>query len=191
MLHDRTPLHIPKTIASSFPAAGAVVSTPADQVRFLRAFIAGELFPVHYLTEMVAHWNSVLSRLGPLDYGIGIMRLKTPRWLSPLTPVPEMIGHSGSFGTVLYHAPKHDLYISGTVNQMQPRSLPYPLLARLVAQFRSGATTPHQEMIGTPAAEHAPSGYRGTTAHTTPSSEVRLTVRRTYDHHRVSKRPPE
>lgn len=45
--YGRTSLHIPKTIASSFPASGAVVSTPVDQVRFLRAFIAGELFPVH------------------------------------------------------------------------------------------------------------------------------------------------
>lgn len=135
VLHGRTSLRIPKTIASS-PASGAMVSTPADQVRFLRAFIAGELFPAHYLTEMIAHWNSVFSSLEPLDYGIGIMRFATPRWLSPFTAIPEMIGHSGSFGTVLYHAPERDLYISGTVNQMHPRSLPYPLLTRLVAQFR-------------------------------------------------------
>lgn len=136
VLHGRTPLHIPKTIACSFPASGAVVSTPADQVRFLRAFITGELFPAHYLTEMTAHWNSVFSRLEPLDYGIGIMRFTIPRWLSPFAQIPEMIGHSGSFGTVLYHIPERDFYISGTVNQMQPRSLPYPLLTRLVAQFR-------------------------------------------------------
>lgn len=141
VLHGRTPLHIPKTIGS-FPASGAMVSTPADQVRFLRAFITGELFPVHYLTEMIAHWNSVFSRLEPLDYGIGIMRFTTPRWLSPFAQTPEMIGHSGSFGTVLYHAPERDLYISGTVNQMQPRSLPYPLLTRLVAQLRQGNTNP-------------------------------------------------
>lgn len=136
VMYGRTPLHIPKTIASSSQASGAVVSTPTDQVRVLHAFIAGELFPVHYLTEMTAHWNSVFARLDPLDYGIGMMRFKPPRWLSPFVPVPEMIGHSGTFGTVLYHVPERDLYISGTVNQMRPRSLPYPLLSRLVAQFR-------------------------------------------------------
>lgn len=133
--HGRTPLHIPKTIAS-FPPDGAVVSTVTDQLRLLRAFIAGELFPARYLTEMTAHWNSVFSRLIPIDYGIGIMRYKTPRWQSPLTPVPEMIGHSGAFGNVLYHLPERDLYICGTVNQMHPRSLPYPLLLRLVARLR-------------------------------------------------------
>lgn len=47
-----------------------------------------------------------------------------------------MIGHSGAFGTVLFHIPERDLYVSGTVNQMRPRSLPYPLLLKLVAQFR-------------------------------------------------------
>lgn len=135
VLCGRTPLHVPRTIASG-PASGAVVSSPSDQVRFLRAFIAGELFPAHYLTEMTAHWNSVFSRLDPLDYGVGIMRFTTPRWLSPFTAIPGLIGHSGSFGTVLYHTPERDLYISGTVNQMTPRSLPYPLVTRLVAQLR-------------------------------------------------------
>jgi CubicO group peptidase (beta-lactamase class C family) len=135
VLHGRAPLHIPQTLAS-FPASGAVVSTPKDQLRFLRAFITGDLFPANYLTEMIAHWNPVFSRLDPLDYGIGIMRYATPRWQSPFMAIPEMVGHSGSFGTVLYHVPQRDLYLSGTVNQMRPRSLPYPLLTRLVAQLR-------------------------------------------------------
>lgn len=132
--YGREPLHIPKAIASS-PAAGAIISTPVDQLRFLRAFTTGELFPAHYLREMTANWNSVFSRLTPLDYGIGIMRFRMPRWQSPLMTIPEMIGHSGSLGTVLYYAAARDLYISGTVNQMRSRSLPYPLLSRLAAQF--------------------------------------------------------
>ncbi len=134
VLYGSEQLHIPKTIASS-PATGAVISTPIDQLRFFRAFVAGELFPARYLTEMTAHWNPAFSRLVPLDYGIGIMRFRMPRWQSPLVRVPQMIGHSESLGTVLYHAPERDLYISGTVNQMRFRSLPYPLLSRLAAQF--------------------------------------------------------
>lgn len=133
--HGRTPLRAPKTLASQ-PASGGIVSTPADQVRFLRAFIAGELFPGRFLSEMTAHWNSVFSRLTPLEYGIGIMQYRTPPALSPFMRIPAMIGHSGSFGTVLYHSPELDLHVSGTVNQMRPRSLPYPILTRLVAEFR-------------------------------------------------------
>ncbi len=70
----------------------------------------------------------------PIDYGIGMMRYRTPRWRSPRSPISEMIGHSGSLGTVLHYAPERDLYMSGTVNQMRSRSLPYPLLSRLVAE---------------------------------------------------------
>lgn len=75
-------------------------------------------------------------RVVPLDYGIGIKRFRIPRWQSPLMPVPEMVGHSGSLETVLYYAAERDLYISGTLNQMRSRSLPYPLLSRLAAQFK-------------------------------------------------------
>ncbi|MEU4313574.1 serine hydrolase domain-containing protein [Nocardia sp. NPDC024068] len=132
--HGRTPLHIPKAIAS-FPPDGAIVSTAADQMRFLRAFIAGDLFPSHYLAEMTARWRPVFSPLIPIHYGLGIMRYHQPRWQNPFTPVPPMIGHSGAFGTVLYHVPAHDLYIAATVNQMHPVSLPHVLLLRLVSHF--------------------------------------------------------
>jgi D-alanyl-D-alanine carboxypeptidase len=135
VLHGRTPLLRPKSIAS-FPYEGAMVSTQADQVRFLRAFMAGEMFPAPYLLEMQARWNPIFSRLLPIDYGVGLMRYRTPRWQSPVTPVPDLIGHAGAFGTVLFHAPERDLYVSGTVNQMAPRSLPYPLMLRLVSQIR-------------------------------------------------------
>ncbi|GAB3659330.1 serine hydrolase domain-containing protein [Glycomyces tarimensis] len=135
VLHGRTPLRVPKSVAS-FRPDGAMVSTATDQVRFLRAFIGGELFPARYLSEMTARWNPVFSRLDPIDYGIGIMRFKLPRWQSPFAPIPEMIGHSGAFGSVLYHVPERDLYLAGTVNQMRSRRLPYPLMLRLVAQLR-------------------------------------------------------
>ncbi|NED97715.1 beta-lactamase family protein [Phytoactinopolyspora alkaliphila] len=135
VLHGPTPVHVPKAIAS-FPPDGAVVSTSADQVRLLRAFITGELFPAQYLTEMTAHWNPIFSRLDAMDYGIGIMRFKLPRWQSPFTPFPAMIGHSGAFGNVLYYLPERDVYVAATVNQMRPRSLAHRLLLRLVAHVR-------------------------------------------------------
>lgn len=132
--HGRIPLHIPNTIAS-FPPDGAVVSTAADQIRFLRAFLGGELFPSRYIAEMTARWHSVFSPLIPIHYGIGIMRYQQPRWQNPFTPAPPMIGHSGAFGTVLYHVPDHDLYLAATVNQMRSVSLPHILLLRLVSRF--------------------------------------------------------
>ncbi|MGQ4271061.1 serine hydrolase domain-containing protein [Nocardiopsis changdeensis] len=134
LLHRRRALHIPRAIAS-FPPDGAVVSTVSDQLRFLRAFTGGRLFPEHYLAEMTARWNPVFSRLTPIDYGTGIMRFRVPRVLSPFAPVPTMVGHSGAFGNALYHLPGRDLYVAATVNQMEPRSLVHGLVAQLVARL--------------------------------------------------------
>jgi D-alanyl-D-alanine carboxypeptidase len=134
LLYGRTPLHVPNAMAS-FGPDGGLVSTAADGLRFLRAFIDGELFPAGYLAEMTSNWNRIFSPLESLEYGIGIMRFALPRWYSPLAPAPAMIGHSGASGTVLFHVPLRDLYVSGTVNQVRNRSLPYRLMLRLVAQF--------------------------------------------------------
>jgi CubicO group peptidase (beta-lactamase class C family) len=133
--HGRSTLRLPRSIAS-FPYEGAVVSTTPDQLRFLRAWIGGELFPRSYVAESTERWRSVFSPLVPLSYGVGIMRFALPRWQAPFGSPPPMIGHTGAFGSVLFHVPEHDLYVAGTVNQMVPRHLPYPLLARLTTQLR-------------------------------------------------------
>lgn len=129
MYRDR-PLYTPRAL-SSFAAEGAIVSTISDQIRFLRAFVTGELFPKAGLARMTARWHSIFSPWVPLSYGVGVMRFSIPRWQSPFFPVPAMIGHSGAFGTMLFYVPDRDLYIAGTINQMVPRSLPYRLLLGL------------------------------------------------------------
>lgn len=131
----RRPLRIPAALASS-PSDGSIVSTAADQLRFLRAFVSGELFPKPYLDGMTAQWNRLDAHFGPLRFGVGLMQFTLPRWQTLFMHLPAMIGHSGSFGTVLYHAPDSDLYVAGTVNQTTPRSLPYPLLARISMALR-------------------------------------------------------
>lgn len=129
VFRSRQRLRIPETLASC-PPDGSIVSTTTDQLRFLQAFTLGELFPEAYLDEMTAQWNRLTSGFGPLRYGVGLMRFALPRWQTLFMRLPAMIGHSGSFGTVLYYAPESDLYVAGTVNQSRPHSLPYPLLAR-------------------------------------------------------------
>ncbi|NOT43458.1 MAG: beta-lactamase family protein [Acidobacteria bacterium] len=128
MRHGARPVHIPLAMAS-VRADGGLVSTASDGVVFLQAFMSGRLFPGVYLDEMQAQWNRIFF---PLQYGVGLMRFALPRILSPLAPVPPMIGHSGASGAVLYYVPSLDLYVSGTVNQIARRSLSYTLMTRLV-----------------------------------------------------------
>lgn len=129
------PIRIPDAIAS-FPADGGIVSTTHDQVRFLQAFVGGDLFPASYLAEMTGTWRRITPSFGPLRYGLGVMQFHLPRWQAPPRGTPPMIGHSGSFGTVTYHAPDTDVYVAAAVNQIQPQRLPYPLLARIALLVR-------------------------------------------------------
>jgi CubicO group peptidase (beta-lactamase class C family) len=127
MLHGTRPLRIPRAMAS-FGPDGGIVSTARDQLTFLRAFIAGELFPRSFLDEMTSEWRRWRF---PLDYGIGIMRFAIPRVMALGRAVPPMIGHSGASGAVLYHSPERDLSVALTVNQIAKRSLSYQLLSRI------------------------------------------------------------
>jgi D-alanyl-D-alanine carboxypeptidase len=128
MLDGTRRLAIPRAMAS-VRSDGGIVSTATDGLAFLEAFMTGRLFPIASLDEMQVRWNRVFR---PLEYGVGIMRFALPRYFSPFRPCPPMVGHSGASGAVLFHVPKLDLYISGTVNQIRSRSLSYRLLSRLV-----------------------------------------------------------
>ena len=128
ILYDKRLLEIPKAMAS-VRADGGIVSTAKDGTIFLEAFMNGKLFPSEYLDEMQGTWRKIFT---PFEYGLGIMRFSLPRIFSPFRAVPSMVGHSGASGAVLYYVPEADLYISGTVNQLKNRTLPYNLMVRLV-----------------------------------------------------------
>jgi CubicO group peptidase (beta-lactamase class C family) len=133
ILHGKEPITIPKFMASVGPDGG-IVSTTRDGIVFLQAFMSGGLFPAEYLDEMQQQFNRIFT---PLEYGLGMMRFAPPRYYSLLRPVPPMVGHSGATGVVMYRVPQLDLYISGTVNQVKKRALPYRLMLRLIMECQS------------------------------------------------------
>jgi len=121
-------IEIPLAMAS-FAPDGGVVSTLADSHRFLRGFFGGELLTKDQLAFMTRRWNRIFF---PLEYGSGLMRFKPPRWMSPLKPLPELVGHSGSTGSFAFHNPQQDLYLSGSLNQMDNPSRPFRLMPRMI-----------------------------------------------------------
>ncbi|MFK8025076.1 MAG: serine hydrolase domain-containing protein [Ilumatobacter sp.] len=121
------PLSIPQGIASE-RGAGGIVSTLADQLRFSRAFHAGELF-TGGLTRAAPHWNRVQNFT--IGYGHGVMRYRLPRWMTGRR-VPEMFGHSGTTASFLFHVPELGCHVAGSFNQFADPARPFRFLPRLV-----------------------------------------------------------
>lgn len=127
ILSGAAPFEAPHAMAS-FQADGGAVSTAPEALRFLRSFMRGELFPAADLDEITSTWRRVMM---PLTYGTGIMRFSVPRYMT-LKAVPEMIGHSGASGTLLYYVPSKDVYLVGALNQLAKRSMPYRAASELL-----------------------------------------------------------
>ncbi len=110
-------------------AEGGVISTLADQVRFLRAVVGGEVF------EDPGTWQRMHQRVNrvffPVDYGLGVMRYAPPRWMSPLFAIPPIVGHSGSTATWLFHCPDLGIVTAGTFDVARP-PLPFRFLPRVL-----------------------------------------------------------
>lgn len=114
---------------SSFAPDGGVVATVSDSLRFLRAFFEGELLSEAEVASMTSRWNSIFF---PLQYGLGVMRFQLPRWMTPFKAAPELIGHSGSTGSFAFYHPKRDVYLAGSLNQMDKPNRPYRLMTRMI-----------------------------------------------------------
>lgn len=133
VLHGQRSPRLPLTMAS-VRAQGCMVSTAEEGLVFLRAFLQGDLFDPRDLGEMTGEWRRLTF---PTHAGMGILRHTVPRLAARGGP-REFLGHPSSTGAVLYHAPREDLYISGTINQMQNAEVSRRLLAQLSAAAGSG-----------------------------------------------------
>jgi D-alanyl-D-alanine carboxypeptidase len=120
----------------------SIYSTTADLITFLRALTRGELFrdpaTLHLMQE---RWNrfglprdrGALRAPGwPIEYAHGLMRFRVPRLFAPFAPVPLLVGHTGSTGTWLFHAPELDVFIAGAVNQAAAGAVPFRLVPKVL-----------------------------------------------------------
>jgi hypothetical protein len=67
-----------------------------------------------------------------MEYGLGIIRFRLPRLLTPFRPVPELVGHSGVTGSWLFHCRELDIITAGTVDQVRGAAAPYRFVPRLI-----------------------------------------------------------
>lgn len=130
------PLHLDQALRSSGPDGG-MVSTIEDGLKFLKNFMEGKLFTHPSTLERMKKWVKIFF---PLQYGLGLMRYKLPRFFSPFSETPELIGHSGSTSSFLFHSDLGQLLVCGTLNQIENQSRPFRLMhnvINLVSEFKS------------------------------------------------------
>jgi D-alanyl-D-alanine carboxypeptidase len=124
--HRDRALHVPNSLVS----CRDLVSTLDDTQRFLRAWVTGAVFTdrrtAHLRTEVLRPWRP------PLRYGLGMMRFPINALAAPGHRRASLIGHSGATGSWAFHCPEHDLLLTGTVDQITGRAVPFRTMVRLV-----------------------------------------------------------
>lgn len=132
-------LHIPEAMAS----LKDLYSTAGDLLVFMRALVQGKLFSNPTNFDLRAQtWNRFgfsLSPVGPgwpIEYGLGLMRFRLPRLMTPFRPVPEIIGHTGVCGSWLFYCPGLELLLAGTVSQLTAGPVPFRFIPRLLSGLR-------------------------------------------------------
>ncbi len=121
--------HIPLFLTST---QNDIISTARDQMTFLKAFFSGYFFSKERLNEL-EKWNNIFF---PFKYGIGIQKFYMPRILSPFHPVPDMLGHCGSTGSVAFYVPDMDLYITGSINQQASPNIAFQTMIKIINKLR-------------------------------------------------------
>ena len=130
-------LDIPKAMRSF----GDLYSTVDDQLAFMRALVEGTVFDNPATGQLMQErWNRFgfslslrpLSPGWPIEYGLGMMRFHIPRIFSPLSPTPEVIGHTGATSPWLFYCPELDLLLAGTVDQATAAAVPFRFVPRLL-----------------------------------------------------------
>ena len=123
---------------------GDLFSTVADQLAFLRALQSGTAFNDPATAEaMRGRWHAfgfdpTTVRLPgwPIEYGLGMMRFALPRWLTPFSSVPPVVGHTGSTGCWLFYCPELDVYTCGGVDQVTAGAVPFRVVPKVLRILR-------------------------------------------------------
>jgi CubicO group peptidase (beta-lactamase class C family) len=123
---------------------GDLYSTLDDLTAFMRALLDGKVFDSpETFALMAGNWQTfgfALSPIAPgwpIQYGLGMMRFKMPRFFTPFRPTPEVIGHTGAVGSWLFYCPPLDLILAGTVSQLTAAAAPFKIVPKILQIFRT------------------------------------------------------
>jgi CubicO group peptidase (beta-lactamase class C family) len=114
-------------------ADGGIVSTAEEMIVFLKTLNEGRMIRRDTL-KLMHHWHKLRF---PLQYGYGTMYFRLPWFMTKVLKAPPLWGHSGSTGSFLYYSDALNLYMAGSVNQVESRSKPFRLMLRAIKAIQS------------------------------------------------------
>jgi D-alanyl-D-alanine carboxypeptidase len=127
-------MNITKTRSNgAYWADGGIVSTAEEMIIFLKALNEGRIISGDTL-QLMHNWHQLQF---PLQYGYGTMFFKLPWFITMVMKVPPLWGHSGSTGSFLYYSEDLNLYMAGSINQVESKSKPFILMLRVMKAIQS------------------------------------------------------
>ena len=113
----------------SYWADGGIISTAEECIIFLKALNEGHIISKSTL-KLMHDWHNLEF---PFKYGYGTLYFELP----PSQNIPPLMGHSGSTGSFLYYSEEWNMYIAGTINQVEAQSVPFKLMISVMQVIQS------------------------------------------------------
>jgi D-alanyl-D-alanine carboxypeptidase len=110
-----------------------MVSTAEEMIIFLKALNEGRIVNKDTL-KLMHNWHKLQF---PLQYGYGTMYFKLPWFMSMVMKVPPLWGHSGSTGSFLYYSEDLNLYMAGSINQVDSKIKPFRLMGKVIKAIQT------------------------------------------------------
>jgi len=127
-------MNITKTRSNgAYWADGGIVSTAEEMTIFLKALKEGRIVSRDTL-KLMHNWHKLQF---PLQYGYGTMYFKLPWFIDMVMKVPPIWGHSGSTGSFLYYSEDLNLYMAGSINQVDSKIKPFRLMGKVMKAIQS------------------------------------------------------
>jgi D-alanyl-D-alanine carboxypeptidase len=127
-------INITKTRSNgAYWAEGGIVSTAEEMIVFLKALNEGKIIGKDTL-KLMHNWHKLQF---PLQYGYGTMQFQLPPLIAKVMKVSPLWGHSGSTGSFLYYSADLNLYMAGSVNQVESKSKPFGLMIKVMKAIQS------------------------------------------------------
>lgn len=120
----------------SLGASGGCVSTARELMVFIKAFFKGKLFNSAFFHEQKVN-NRLQASMLPIHYGAGYMRVPLNGFATLFMGKGELMGHSGSTGSLAFYYPEKDMFFIGDVNQMENPAIPIRLVMQLAMSMKS------------------------------------------------------